>query len=197
MPRRSSCSNDKNILIMTKTHDNHHHSSSRSKSSKSKSKSHSHHHHSSSRNKSTSKSHRSQAGPPSTPSTIKTTEGHYHNTSTTAKDRIEEINERTTRNETRIDEEELALKRKLVPRLAKRAYHLEDDNTWCEDWVQYQRNTHPVFGLCLYHRFHPIRLPQRVIILVGSIGESIVIGGKNCTVFLLRMRNVLSTFDCF
>ena len=86
-----------------------------------------------------------------------------------AKDHIDAIHERT--NQT--DNEELAIKRKLVPRLAKRAYHLEDDNTWCQDWIQYQRNTHPVFGLCLYHRFHPIRLPQRVIILVGSIGESV------------------------
>lgn len=85
--------------------------------------------------------------------------------STTAKERLDEINLRTERAE----EEELALKRKLVPRLAKRAYHLYDDSGWCQDWAQYQKNTHPVFGLCCYHRLHPIRLPQRVIILVGSI----------------------------
>lgn len=79
--------------------------------------------------------------------------------------RIAEIHTRTTRWEA----EELALKRKLVPRLAQRAYHLEEGNSWWTDWVQYQKNTHPVFGLCLYHRYHPIRLPQRIIILVGSI----------------------------
>ncbi|KAL9179779.1 hypothetical protein ACHAXT_007749 [Thalassiosira profunda] len=78
---------------------------------------------------------------------------------------VEDVHQRTTR----VEEEEMQLKRKLVPRLAKRAYHLEDDNNWRQDWVQYQKNTHPVFGLCMYHRFHPIRLPQRVIMLVGSI----------------------------
>mmetsp|Transcript_35750 Transcript_35750/g.86297 ORF Transcript_35750/g.86297 Transcript_35750/m.86297 type:complete len:360 (+) Transcript_35750:135-1214(+) len=82
-----------------------------------------------------------------------------------AKDQIHEIRARTTRKE----EEEIVLKRKLVPRLAKRAYHLEDGNTWFQDWAQYQKNTHPVFGLCMYHRLHPIRFPQRFIILVGSI----------------------------
>jgi len=82
-----------------------------------------------------------------------------------AKDQIHEISARTTRKE----EEEIVLKRKLVPRLAKRAYHLEDGNTWFQDWAQYQKNTHPVFGLCMYHRLHPIRFPQRFIILVGSI----------------------------
>ncbi len=86
-----------------------------------------------------------------------------------AKERISAIHERTTRKE----DEDLALKRKLVPKLAKRAYHLEEGNTWRQDWVQYQKNTHPLFGICLHHPFHPIRLPQRIIILVGSIGKQI------------------------
>ena len=89
----------------------------------------------------------------------------------TAKERLDLYKQNTSRS-TDEDEEELALKRKLIPRLAQRAYHLEDDNSWWQDWRQYQRNTHPVFGICMHHRFHPIRLPQRIIILVGSIGES-------------------------
>lgn len=84
-----------------------------------------------------------------------------------ARERLDAILERDRRR----DAAELALKRRLVPRLAKRAYHLEEGNTWCQDWIQYQRNTHPVFGLCLYHPLHPVRLPQRVVVLVGSIGE--------------------------
>lgn len=88
--------------------------------------------------------------------------------------KLEEITKRTCKK----DDEELALKRKLVPRLAKRAYHLEEGNTWWADWVQYQKNTHPVFGLCLYHRLHPIRFPQRVIILIGSIAFGFAI--TNC-----------------
>ena len=37
---------------------------------------------------------------------------------------VEDVHQRTTR----VEEDEMQLKRKLVPRLAKRAYHLEDDN---------------------------------------------------------------------
>lgn len=117
------------------------------------------------------KSHtQSQAGP-SSPSTVRTADDA---TIQSTKSRVEEIHRRTTRQ----DEEELALRRKLVPRLAKRAYHLEDGNSWCQDWIQYQKNTHPVFGLCMYHPFHPIRLPQRIIILVGSISIGFAI--TNC-----------------
>ena len=83
------------------------------------------------------------------------------------RDRIDNIHARVTRTEA----EELAYKRKIVPRLAQRAYHLEEGNSWWTDWVQYQKNTHPVFGLFMYHRLHPIRFPQRFIILIGSIGK--------------------------
>ncbi len=66
---------------------------------------------------------------------------------------------------------ELEYRRAIVPKLARRAYHLEEGSGWWDDWVQYQRNTHPVFGLCLYHRLHPVRWRQRIVILIGSIGE--------------------------
>ncbi|KAL7547149.1 hypothetical protein ACHAWF_010460 [Thalassiosira exigua] len=102
----------------------------------------------------------SQVGP-STPSTIEV----QTDTSETGSERIEVIHELAARD----GNEKLALPRQLVPRLAKRAYHLEEGNSWCQDWIQYQRNTHPLFGICLYHPLHPIRLPQRAIILVGSI----------------------------
>jgi hypothetical protein len=150
-----------------------HHSSSskreRSQAAPSSPSSRSHH-------SSQSKRDRSQAGPSSPSSTAITIKSSQTEDSTylSAKERVEQIHERTNRH----DDEELAQKRKLVPRLAKRAYHLEEGNTWCQDWVQYQKNTHPVFGLCMYHRFHPIRLPQRVIILVGSIAFGFAI--TNC-----------------
>mmetsp|Transcript_22582 Transcript_22582/g.48885 ORF Transcript_22582/g.48885 Transcript_22582/m.48885 type:complete len:345 (-) Transcript_22582:7779-8813(-) len=128
--------------------------------------------------KSVKHSSRSQTGPSRSAATRSSTGQTDDSTifSLSAKNQIEVIHERTTRQ----DEEELALKRKLVPRLAKRAYHLEDGNTWCADWMQYQKNTHPVFGLCMYHRFHPIRLPQRIIILVGSIAFGFAI--TNCVI---------------
>lgn len=77
----------------------------------------------------------------------------------------EDVYDRTTRKEN----DDLAMRSKIVPKLAKRAYHLEAGNTWLEDWKQYQKNTHPVFGLCWHHRLHPVRFPQRIIVLVGSI----------------------------
>ncbi|KAL3798448.1 hypothetical protein ACHAW5_007400 [Stephanodiscus triporus] len=67
---------------------------------------------------------------------------------------------------------------RIVQRLAQRAYHLESKNSWWDDWAQYQRNTHPVFGLFLYHPLHPIRFPQRVVILIGSIACGFAI--TNC-----------------
>jgi hypothetical protein len=79
----------------------------------------------------------------------------------------------------RAEQEEREIQRILIPRLAKRAYHLEDGNTWWQDWVQYQKNTHPVFGFCFHHPMHPIRGPQRVIILMGSIGEFIIVTVKH------------------
>mmetsp|Transcript_10972 Transcript_10972/g.20095 ORF Transcript_10972/g.20095 Transcript_10972/m.20095 type:complete len:359 (+) Transcript_10972:122-1198(+) len=107
----------------------------------------------------------------------------------TAKERLDLYKQNTSRSEDE-DEEELALKRKLIPRLAQRAYHLEDDNSWWQDWVQYQRNTHPVFGICMHHRFHPIRLPQRIIILVGSIAFGFAV--TNC-VYLGFLGNETSS----
>ena len=100
-----------------------------------------------------------------------------------ARGRVHEIHGRMTRNQVA----ELEIKRRLVPRLAKRAYHLEEGNSWWTDWVQYQKNTHPVFGICCHHRYHPIRFPQRVIILVGSIAFGFAI--TNC-IYLGFLENV-------
>ncbi|KAL7575851.1 hypothetical protein ACA910_003169 [Epithemia clementina (nom. ined.)] len=56
----------------------------------------------------------------------------------------------------------------LMPALANRNYHLPG-NGWCADWFQYFCNTHPVFGICCYHRLHPVKFPMRLLQLVGSI----------------------------
>jgi hypothetical protein len=103
------------------------------------------------------------------------------------KGQIENIHARVTRSEG----EELAYKRKIVPRLARRAYHLEKGNSWWTDWVQYQRNTHPVLGLFMYHRLHPIRFPQRIIILTGSIGErQLTSFFRNTSFFMTLMKKI-------
>jgi len=84
--------------------------------------------------------------------------------------RINEIHTRTTQREREIAE--------LVPKLASRSYHLEEGNSWCEDWLQYQKNTHPIFSICFHHPLHPIKRFQRIIILVGSIAFGLAM--TNC-----------------
>ena len=44
--------------------------------------------------------------------------------------------------------------------------------------ISLHQKQQPVFGLCMHHRFHPVRLPQRFIILVGSCGE---FHGRRCS----------------
>lgn len=100
-----------------------------------------------------------------------------------ARGRVHEIHTRMTRHQVA----ELEIKRRLVPRLAKRAYHLEEGNSFWTDWVQYQKNTHPVFGICCHHRYHPIRFPQRLIILIGSISFGFAL--TNC-IYLGLLENV-------
>lgn len=95
---------------------------------------------------------------------------------TTAKEQIADISSRA-RKKKAVDPD-YEKKRIIIPRLAKRAYHLEDGNTWWQDWIQYQRNTHPVLSVCMYHPWHPIRWQQRIVILLGSIAVGLTI--TNC-----------------
>jgi len=52
--------------------------------------------------------------------------------------------------------------------LLMRAYHLPGNN-WLQDWSQYMYNNHPVFGICVHDRFHPVKTTARVLSLIGSI----------------------------
>ena len=110
----------------------------------------------------------SHASKHSTTQSMSSNQRSAHSSDKSADVFVHDIHSRISRSE----REEQEKKRILVPRLAKRAYHLEDGNNWGQDWLQYQKNTHPVFGFCFHHPLHPIRGPQRVIILMGSIGES-------------------------
>lgn len=56
----------------------------------------------------------------------------------------------------------------LVPLLAAQAYHIPG-NSWFQDWRQFMCNNHPLFGIFLHHKLHPIKSCTRVIALVGSI----------------------------
>ncbi len=64
----------------------------------------------------------------------------------------------------RYSEEDLYVKKLL----ARRSFHLPDHN-WCQDWMQFIKNNHPLFGLCLYHPLHPLRLGHRIFIFIGSV----------------------------
>ena len=56
----------------------------------------------------------------------------------------------------------------LIPALALRSYHLPGYG-YCDDWLQYLRNNHPLISLCCHHRLHPIKFGMRLVFLIGSI----------------------------
>jgi hypothetical protein len=56
-------------------------------------------------------------------------------------------------NQTPLEREAEAQRRRFIRRLAARAYHFPG-NTWCEDWTQYIANTHIVFGIFFHHPLH-------------------------------------------
>ncbi|CAB9496657.1 expressed unknown protein [Seminavis robusta] len=57
----------------------------------------------------------------------------------------------------------------VVPYLLMHAYHLPENHTWRQDMWQYLTNNHPIFGICLHHRFHPLSWKIRVVTLLGSM----------------------------
>jgi len=56
----------------------------------------------------------------------------------------------------------------LIPALALRSYHLPGYG-YCDDWLQYFQNNHPLISLVCHHRLHPIKFPMRLVFLIGSI----------------------------
>jgi hypothetical protein len=62
----------------------------------------------------------------------------------------------------------------LVPLLAAQAYHIPG-NSWGQDWRQFMANNHPLFGIFLHHKLHPIKSCTRIVALVGSIVFGLVL----------------------
>eukprot|EP00980_Cylindrotheca_fusiformis_P015407 scaffold4335_cov119-Cylindrotheca_fusiformis.AAC.10 len=56
----------------------------------------------------------------------------------------------------------------LVPLLTMQCYHLPG-NTWRQDLRQYVFNNHPIFGICLHHKLHPLGAKTRIVALVGTL----------------------------
>jgi len=61
----------------------------------------------------------------------------------------------------------------LIPLLARRSCHLPG-NDWQDDWIQFMRNNHIVFGICLCHRLHPLEWWERIMALLGSIAIGLI-----------------------
>ena len=68
------------------------------------------------------------------------------------------------------DEEALTRRdvEETIPALARKAFHLPG-HSWCQDYMQYFGNTHPIFGICCHHPKHPIDQKVRIVHLLGSI----------------------------
>jgi len=66
-------------------------------------------------------------------------------------------------------EEELSLKRLF----ASRSAHLPGNN-WCQDWIQWMMNNHPLLALFCRHRLNPVGLWPRLVILLSSISFGMI-----------------------
>jgi hypothetical protein len=62
----------------------------------------------------------------------------------------------------------------FVPLLAAQAYHIPG-NSWGQDWRQFMANNHPLFGIFLHHKLHPIKSCTRIVALIGSIVFGLVL----------------------
>lgn len=61
----------------------------------------------------------------------------------------------------------------LIPLLAQKSYHLPG-NSWRQDWVQWMKNNHIVFGICFCDKLHPIEWWERIIVMLGSMSFALI-----------------------
>ena len=100
-------------------------------------------------------------------------------------------------NQTPLEREAEAQRRRFIRRLAARAYHFPG-NTWCEDWTQYIANTHIVFGIFFHHSLHPVTSRERCIILLGSVAVGLLMSNLIYLWFLHKnfgMNDVIIHID--
>jgi hypothetical protein len=95
--------------------------------------------------------------------------------------RLEEIDEqRKERNSFQADR----VRDATIAALKKRAFHLPNNETWCQDWGQYMANNHPFFGIFLSPKLSPVGFGERIIglttsLLIGITATNIVMLWKN------------------
>lgn len=74
----------------------------------------------------------------------------------------------------------------IVLLLAARSYHIPGNN-WYQDWIQFLRNNHPLFGIFCHHKLHPLRLGQRIVCLIGSVAFGL--SATNCVYLYYNYNN--------
>jgi hypothetical protein len=74
----------------------------------------------------------------------------------------------------------------IAPYLAARAYHIPG-NDWYQDWFQFvYANNHPIFGLCLHYKHHPVSNGMRIVVFLGTILAGLAIYNIFYLYFLWR-----------
>jgi len=86
-----------------------------------------------------------------------------------ASDKLKKYAIRAHKGHDAVAEEELSIKRLF----ASRSAHLPGNN-WCQDWIQWMMNNHPLLALCCRHRLNPVGLCPRLIILLSSISFGMI-----------------------
>ncbi len=75
------------------------------------------------------------------------------------------------------EEQEMDEQMYIIRLLSRRAFHLPNHN-WAQDWLQYMKNNHPLFGICFHHPLHPLKIPNRLYLLLAS--TSFGLAATNC-----------------
>ena len=87
----------------------------------------------------------------------------------TASELLKEYTKKAHKEHDAITEEELYITRLF----ASRSAHLPGNN-WCQDWMQWMMNNHPLLALCFRHRLNPVGLWPRLVILLSSISFGMI-----------------------
>lgn len=83
---------------------------------------------------------------------------------------------------------EMAEEENLIRLLSMRSAHLPGNN-WYQDWIQFIKNNHPLFGLCFHHRLHPIRVGQRIYIFIASVSFGLLATNLVYLFYMLSSEN--------
>merc|ERR1712176_507554 len=54
-----------------------------------------------------------------------------------------------------------------------RSAHLPGNN-WCQDWIQWMQNNHPLLALCCRHKLNPVGIRPRLVLLLSSVSFGLI-----------------------